>query len=77
MSPYLVALTLYTVLHVPRIVAPLQARSALETQHKNKISVEVNRYQAMVQENEILQRQWDEEVREAHDLNEQAPGFPK
>lgn len=41
----------------------LQERSALETQHKNKINLEINRYQAMVQEKEQLSRKWDEEAR--------------
>lgn len=44
------------------VVLP-QERSGLETQHKNKINAEINRYQAMVQEKEELNKKWDEEVR--------------
>lgn len=41
----------------------LKERTALEAQHRNKINAEINRYQAMVQEKEELNRKWDEEVR--------------
>lgn len=43
------------------VVLP-QERSGLEAQHKNKINAEINRYQAMVQEKEELNKKWDEEV---------------
>lgn len=42
-----------------------QERSALEAQHKSKINAEINRYQAMVQEKEELNRKWDEEASQA------------
>ena len=34
------------------------------TQHKKKISLEANRYQAMVQERDDFSKKWDEQARE-------------